>query len=271
MDEQQRKALLKETFDTVAGGYEGKALRFFSKSAEHLADLLDLKGGETVLDVATGTGNAALALAARLPRGRVTGVDFSSGMLEQARSKAASLNIGNVVFLEQDMQELRLPPGHFDAAICAFGIFFVDDMAGQLSQIAAAVRSGGQVATTGFQESLFHPLADLFFASIADHGVQIPPHTWKRIATESGCRELFAKAGLGNVRVEQNNAGYYLESAEEWWDVIWNAGLRRLVQQLKKEDAERFRQDHLQEVAALRTKDGIWLDVGVLYTIGVKG
>jgi hypothetical protein len=44
MDEQQRKALLKETFDTVSAGYDGRALRFFPESAKHLAACLDLRG-----------------------------------------------------------------------------------------------------------------------------------------------------------------------------------------------------------------------------------
>ena len=65
--------------------------------------------------------------------------------------------------------------------------------------------------------------------------------------------------------------GYFLDSAEEWWDVIWNAGFRRLVGQLTPSDQERFRKEHLEEVAALATAKGIWLDVGVLFTIGTAG
>src|SRR5574337_695825 len=98
MDEQQRKAMLKETFNTVSGGYDGGALRFFPESAKHMASILRMHGDEHVLDVACGTGHAALAIGRMLPRGRVTAVDFSSGMLEQARRKAASLNVDNVEF-----------------------------------------------------------------------------------------------------------------------------------------------------------------------------
>ena len=270
MDESQRKILLKDTFNTVSGGYDGKALRFFPESAGHLAAALDLRGDEQVLDVATGTGHAALALAACLPRGRVTAVDFSPGMLEQSRKKADSQNVRNVEFLERDMQSLNFPADRFDAAVCAFGIFFVDDMNAQLAHITEVVKSGGRVAISGFQENYFHPLKDLFFSRLAGYGVKQPPQNWKRIATEAGCRELFEKAELRDVRVEQKNVGYFLDSAEEWWDIVWNAGFRRMVDQLQPADQERFRQEHLQDVAALRTKDGIWLDVGVLFAMGTK-
>jgi ubiquinone/menaquinone biosynthesis C-methylase UbiE len=270
MDEQQRKILLRETFDTVSAGYDRRALRFFPESAKHLADVLRLNGDEEVLDVATGTGHAALALAARVPQGRVTGVDFSSGMLGQARRKAGSMNVQNVEFLERDMQDLGFTAGQFDTAVCSFGIFFVKDMEAHLSHIAAAVRSGGQIAITGFQEDYFRPLKELMFDRLACYGVEPPPQNWKRIATEAGCKELFMKAGISDVKVEQVNMGYYLDNAKEWWDVVWNAGFRRMVEQITHSDQERFRQEHMQEVAALATKDGIWLDIGVLFAVGTK-
>lgn len=270
MEEQQRKKLLKETFDTVAAGYDAGALRFFPLSAGHLAACLGLRGDEHILDIATGTGHAALALAAQVPRGKVTGVDFSTGMLDQARAKAASLNIRNIEFLEQDMQALNFSAASFDAAVCSFGIFFVEDMAGQLAHIANTVKPGGTVAITGFQEQLFHPLSDMLFDRLSRYGVNEPTHTWKRIATEAGCRELFAQAGLREVRVEAKNVGYYLSGADAWWEVVWNAGFRRLISQLTPADRERFRREHLEEIAALATAEGVWLDVGVLFTIGRK-
>ncbi len=84
MDEQQRKAMLKETFDMVSGGYDGRALRFFPESARIMAALLGLHGDEHVLDVACGTGHASLAITPKLPRGRITAVDLSPEMLDQA-------------------------------------------------------------------------------------------------------------------------------------------------------------------------------------------
>jgi ubiquinone/menaquinone biosynthesis C-methylase UbiE len=269
MDE-QRKAMLKETFNTVSDGYDNKALRFFPASADHMAALLRLRGGEHVLDVACGTGHASLAVARMLPAGRVTAVDFSTGMLGQARHKAASLDVRNVEFMERDMQTLGFPDGHFDVAVCAFGIFFVEDMDKQLSHIASAVMSGGRIMISSFQENYFAPLKDLFIARLQAYGISMPPQTWRRIASEAGCRELFEKASLTNIAVDRKNVGYYLDSAGQWWDVVWNAGFRRMVSQLPVQDQEQFKREHLQEVETQRTSDGIRLDVGVLYTSGTK-
>ncbi|MEK6698811.1 MAG: class I SAM-dependent methyltransferase [Nitrospirota bacterium] len=270
MADQQMKTILKETFDAVSNGYDGKALRFFSESAEHMSSLLKLRGDEQVLDVACGTGHASLAIAPKLPRGRITAVDLSPGMLDQARKKAASLGIRNVEFLERDMQALGFSDGTFDVAVCAFGIFFVEDMDLQLSHIVSAVKPGGRIMISNFQENYFHPLKDLMAKRLEAYGVQMPPQTWKRIANETGCRQLFEKAGLTNIRVEQKNVGYYLERADEWWDIVWNAGFRRMVARLSPPDQERFKKEHLEEIGALRTDKGIWLDAGVLYTVGTK-
>jgi hydroxyacylglutathione hydrolase len=270
MDEQKMKAMLIDTFNTVSDSYDSRELRFFRESAKNMAGLLQLRGDEHLLDVACGTGNAALAIAPRLPRGRVTAVDFSSGMLDQARRKAGLLKLANVEFLERDMQNPGFREGTFDAAVCAFGIFFVTDMDAQLERIASLVRPGGSIMITNFREDYFSPMKELFFDRIASYGVPIPPQQWRSIAHEAGCRRLFEAAGLTDVRVETRNAGYYLESAEEWWSIVWNAGLRRMVTQLSPDNLERFRREHLREVEAQRTGKGIWLDVGVLYTVGRK-
>lgn len=254
----------------VSDGYDNEALRFFVKSAERLVPFLDLKGDEQVLDVATGTGHAALPLAMSLTGGRVTGIDFSRGMLDIARHKATQQNIRNVEFLEMDMQALAFPEGYFDAAVCSFGIFFVEDMHEQLMRIASKVKAGGKIAITCFHEDYLKPQVDMLIARLLSYGVKVPKQaqSFKKIATEEKCRCFMKSAGLKNIEVELENVGYFLGDAEEWWDVVWNAGMRRLITQLPPGELERFKQEHLQEVDELKTEDGIWLDVDVLFAIG---
>ncbi|MDO8736045.1 MAG: class I SAM-dependent methyltransferase [Thermoleophilia bacterium] len=268
IDEPDKKALLRETFNIVADGYD--ALRFFPKSARLLAEQLGLRGDEHVLDVATGTGHAALAISRLLPRGHVTGVDFAAGMIEQARRKASALNITNIDFIKMDMQSLNFPERSFDAVTCAFAIFFADDIETQLSQLAAVVRPGGKIAISGFQKTLFRPLIELFFQRLNSYGIETPEPDWMRIATESRCRQLFKAAGISNVEVKMGNVGYFIDSADEWWKVIWNAGFRRLVNRIPDKELGRFRLEHMEEIAALKTRDGIWLDIGVIYSVGTR-
>jgi ubiquinone/menaquinone biosynthesis C-methylase UbiE len=270
MNEQERKVMIQATFNTVAEGYDNHALRYFADSAKHLTKFLNLQGDERLLDVATGTGSNALILAQHLPSGQVTGIDFSVGMLNQARAKAELFAIHNADFVEMDMQQLSFPDNEFDVVTCAFGIFFVEDMEGQLQHIASKAKSGAKVAVTCFYDNAFLPLIDLFFERIAQFGIEKPPLAWKRISTEEKLDALFQGANLVEIRVQRKNIGYYLNSADEWWDLIWYAGFRVLVNQLSPQQLEKFKAEHLAEVQKLATTEGIWLDVEVLYAIGVK-
>lgn len=258
-----------ETFDTVSVGYDNQALRFFSESAKCMAEYMDASDIRRVLDVATGTGNLALEIARTFPDAQVTGIDFSAGMLAQARAKAKAGNISNVEFIEMDMHEITLPDGHFDAAVCAFGVFFAEDMAKQLRHIADKVRPSGRIVVSCFYEDSFQPLVDFFSKRLEQYGVERPPLRWKLIATEPKCRALFRDAGLVEIWVERKDLGYYLKDAAEWWDVVWNAGFRNQVSQLSTDDLKKFRDEDLKEIETLRTKEGIWLNVDVLYTSGV--
>ena len=270
MDENAIKVMIQQTFNTVAAGYDNRALRYFADSAHHLADVLKLRGDEHVLDVATGTGSNALAIARQLQTGKVTGVDFSSGMLGQAKAKAGQEGISNASFLEMDMQKLEFADNYFDAASCAFGVFFVKDMGGLLKHIASKVNKGGRIGITTFYDSAFQPLVELFFSRIEQYGIERPSISWKRISTEKKLVDLFASANLGEVSVSRKNLSYHLSNAGEWWDVIWYAGFRGLVDQLALQDLKEFKQVHLDEIQQLATTEGIWLDVKVLYAVGVK-
>ncbi len=269
-NEQERKTAIRNTFNIVAGGYDNPSFRFFTISAAHMIACLELKGNEHVLDVATGTGIAALQLAPLLPRGRVTAIDFSEGMLAQARTKAAARAVGNVDFLEMDMQSLRFPDGHFDAVTCAFGIFFVEDMESQLGHISDKVKAGGKVILSTFYDGSFMPLIELFYNCIQRYGVEIPVPSWKRISTEDKCASLLGSAGLSEIQVVKKDIGYYLGNPDEWWDVIWNGGFRTYLDRLSSGDLAKFRKEHLTEVGKAATENGIWLDVKVLYAVGTK-
>lgn len=268
MDDAQRKAQVKKTFDTVAEGYGSRGMQFFHNAASHLPGIFRLQGHEHLLDVATGTGIAACAIAPHLPRGKVTGIDLSEGMLAQARANAAAKGLANYETHAMDMQDIRFDDGHFDAANCSFGIFFLSDMRGLLQHIAAKVKPGGRVVASSFYEDAFQPNVDLFLERIQRYGVAPPEFTWRAISTEDSFHALYADAGLRDVSVTRRDIGYFLADAEEWWRIVWYAGFRGLVAQLSEADLARFKQEHLAEIAALQTPQGIPLRVSALFACG---
>ncbi|MFX1397353.1 MAG: class I SAM-dependent methyltransferase [Promethearchaeota archaeon] len=270
MDENEYKELYRNTFNTVASGYDNSPLRFFSESAKKVPRLLKLKGNESVLDVATGTGHMALAFAKNLPNGQVTGIDFSEGMLNQAMRKKDELGLKNITFMEMDMQDLDFPDSSFDIATCAFSIFFVEDIKKQMVDIVRKVNDEGKILITTFFEDAFSPLVDLFFRRLENYDIEPPSLAWKRVSTRQQCLTLFNEVGLHDIKCACMECGYYLNKASDWWYIIWNAGFRGLVSQLSPSNFEIFKEEHFEEVQELATDKGIWLEMNILHTIGTK-
>ncbi|SDU63492.1 class I SAM-dependent methyltransferase [Desulfobacula phenolica] len=270
MDHIELKELYKNTFNAISDGYGHSAMRFFSETPNQVSSFLNLRGDEHVIDVATGTGYVALAIAKDLPDGQVTGIDFSEGMLTQAIKNKNELGIQNVTFVEMDMQAIDYKDNNFDIAVSAFSIFFVEDMEKQLIHIASKVKAGGTVLITTFFDNAFTPLFNLFINRLENYGIEVPSIAWKRVATKEQCTSLFKEAGLQNIQCKQKDFGYYLKDVSDWWYIIWNGGFRGLVNQLSKNDFIKFQKEHLAEIKEFASDKGIWLEMGILYTLGEK-
>ena len=111
--------------------------------AEHLCETADLQAGWRVLDVATGSGNAAIAAARR--GCEVVGVDYVPALLERGRIRAAAEQL-EVRFVEGDAEELRFPDTSFDAVLSIYGVMFAPDHRRTAAELARVCRPGGRIA-----------------------------------------------------------------------------------------------------------------------------
>lgn len=102
--------------------------------------------GGTALDVATGTGELAIALARYRRLRRVVGLDFCSTMLERAAAKVSALGMADVLdFQEGDALALPFPDDAFDCATTGFALRNVADISRALSEMRRVVRPGARV------------------------------------------------------------------------------------------------------------------------------
>jgi len=111
-----------------------------------------LSGGETVVDVACGTGDLSLAFARALERmgaGKVLGIDFTREMLEVARARKAH---PRVQYIQGDAQDLDLPDVSADVVSIAFGIRNVQDVARALGEFRRILRPGGRLVILEFAD-----------------------------------------------------------------------------------------------------------------------
>ena len=101
---------------------------------------------QTVLDVATGTGDFALLLARKLKLSKVTAVDISEGMMRVGREKAAREGLHDVVFFQkEDCCSLSFEEASFDAVTVTFGIRNFENLDACVGEMLRVLRKGGHL------------------------------------------------------------------------------------------------------------------------------
>ncbi len=99
------------------------------KDAKRLLAYVPLKSGQTILDLATGTGLIAIDAAKKVaPTGSLIGVDISSGMLSQARSKMSGQGIDNLELIEADVELVDFNAEQFDLIFCGSALVYISDI-----------------------------------------------------------------------------------------------------------------------------------------------
>src|SRR5215216_371295 len=124
--------MMGDMVDWGAGNYELTAAQL-TPVAEVVVARVGIAAGDAVLDVACGTGNAALLAAAR--GARVVGVDAAPRLLAVARERAAALGV-EVELLEGDLAALPVGDGAADVVLSVFGVIFAADPASALREVA---------------------------------------------------------------------------------------------------------------------------------------
>ncbi len=119
----------------------------------HLAAALRLDASHHVLDVASGVGASAIAIA-RASGCRVTGVDLSPGNVEAARAAAGEAGLGALVAFEVgDAERLPFPDAAFDAVICECAFCTFPDKPTAAAEIARVLRPGGRLGLADLTRS----------------------------------------------------------------------------------------------------------------------
>jgi phosphatidylethanolamine/phosphatidyl-N-methylethanolamine N-methyltransferase len=126
-----------------AGVYDVGFGGISSYGRRRAAALVNQLPGREVLEVGVGTG---LALPRYTPDKRITGIDLSAEMLQQARKRVAALGLDNVAALrELDAEATDFPDAAFDIAVAMFVASVVPDPRGLLAEMRRVVRPGGNI------------------------------------------------------------------------------------------------------------------------------
>ncbi len=153
---------------------------------ERLSEAVDLRSGDKVLDVATGSGNTAISAARRFCE--VTGMDLAPEWLEHAKRRAEAEGM-NMTFEVGDVEEMTYPDASFDVVLSTLGVMFAPRQEKAASELLRVSRSGGKIGLANWTPDGF---IGQMLKTVGKHvppppGIK-PPPLW---GIEERLRELF--------------------------------------------------------------------------------
>ena len=229
------KAKAAAAYNAAADYFDHPVSSFWHRFGRQTIERLDLREGETVLDVCCGSGGSALPAAEAVgPNGKVVAVDLAERLVQLGEAKARAKGLSNIEFKAADMLALGYPDASFDVVVCVFGIFFVPDMVAAAKELWRMVRPGGRMAITTWGPDLFEPANTAFWEAIHDERPDLMKgfNPWERIATPAGLREMLAEAGITDAEIVAEPGSHPLNSPEDWWLVAMGSGYRGTLAQL---------------------------------------
>jgi len=182
--------------------------------AESLCEAVDLRAGDCVLDVACGSGNAALAAARRWCD--VLGIDYVPALVTRAGERAAAERLP-VTFKVGDAEQLEFADSSFDVVMSVVGVMFAADQERAAGEMLRVCRSGGRIALANWTPEGF--LGQLFRTI----GRYVPPPAGVKSpllwGTENRLAELFGHEAA-DIRVARRHFVFRYRTPAHWLEVF---------------------------------------------------
>lgn len=165
-DNGSKREQVEEMFDNISKRYDflnhflsmGIDVVWRNKSLKKIQNA----NPEHILDVATGTGDFAIAAKKKFPGSTVKGIDISGGMLEVGREKLVKRNLDGIELIKADSAEIPFEDNSFDVAIVAFGVRNFENLKLGLTEMQRVLKPGGEIVVLEFSKPKAFPFKQIY-------------------------------------------------------------------------------------------------------------
>jgi SAM-dependent methyltransferase len=251
IDLDQYRQTSHEIWERIAGNWDREREFIHSATApvnERMVERLDPKPGETILDLAAGTGDTGFLAAARIGRdGNLISTDFASGMVEAARAVSAQLGLDNVEHRVLDAERMDLDDSSVDRVLCRFGYMLMADPAKALGETRRVLRDGGRLVFGVWTTPEENKWAFVPGRVLVERGHLPAPEPAQpgifALADPDRIQALVTGAGFSEPEIEQVDIAWpYADAGEHWAFTRKLAGpLADAVDQLDRDEQEAVR------------------------------
>jgi SAM-dependent methyltransferase len=208
-------------WDRISQIYLRELDRRFAPVIEQVIRRADLRPGNSVLDLGTGTGAVALKAAPIVGEsGRVTGADIGTDMLNLARERAADLGSANVDFREGGAEAIPAEDVSFDAVLASLSLMYVIDRAAAARECARVLRPGGRFVAAVWARP--EECDIVLFQQTAGRFAPAPPAPGVgpgALADTAPFVTQLVEAGI-DASVETESLGFDFDDFASAWDVL---------------------------------------------------
>jgi SAM-dependent methyltransferase len=181
---------------------------------ESLCEAIDLRAGQSVLDVAAGNGNASLAAARRWCN--VVSTDYVSALLDRARARAGAECLP-IEFRQADAENLPFDDASFDVVLSTFGVMFTPDQERAASELTRVCRGGGKIGLANWTPgSMIGELFKLIGRYVPPPAGVKSPALW---GTEERLHELFGER-VRAIAATRKHFVFRYRSAQHWLETF---------------------------------------------------
>lgn len=233
------------TFDKVAGAYDDFMGRWTRLYLPALLRAAALEPGQRILDLATGTGEAALMAADAAPASQIVGADISLPMLRGALPK---LGARPIRLAAMDGQALACRDAAFDAVISQLGLMFLPDPLAGLKECRRVLRPGGRLAVLVWSTADRVPWLGVLAEELVRRLPARRTEMFQGVSLGAPGRleRLLGDAGLAEVSVTTETQSLAFESFDAYWGHIESGAIRAgLALRELPDDARRAVKDTL--------------------------
>jgi SAM-dependent methyltransferase len=265
------KQVIEEIFDGAAARYDREGPNVFAQLGARLVELLDLSGGERILDVATGKGAVLIPAAERVGRfGRVVGIDLSQKMLEQTEDAARSHGLDNFELYKMDAEQLQFRDGIFDVVTCAFSLFFFSSIDVALREMYRVLAPGGRIGLALFGGAPpFEPGWRIFAEQARAYNAAV--RTPQRVVySPDDAQSILLDAGFAEAQIHRETYDVVYADLDEWWAFQFTLGNRATLMRMDEATRAKFKENYLAKLRPLLQVDGLHLGVSVVYALARK-
>jgi len=228
MDATEFRRRSRAVWEAMAPGWDSRHA-YFEEIARPVTDLLlerlAPERGQTILELAAGTGVAGFAAAGVVgDEGRVIVSDFAERMVDAAKRHAARLGLTNVECRVLDAERLELADGAVDGVLCRWGYMLMADPAAAFRETRRVLRPGGRLGFAVFTDPGDNPWGSLPTSVLVERGHMPAPVAGApglfALSDPSRLTRLLAEAGFSKPRFDEVAFSWRFADPDAFWTFL---------------------------------------------------